>query len=70
MVRELTTKRFWGGCRAMVEFLAEGTAEVAVCYHREIQVKCPVMPALEPFKKLFQWCLLACNGYARVDSNQ
>jgi len=24
---------------------------------------------LEPFKNLFQWCPMACNGYARVDSN-
>jgi hypothetical protein len=67
MVRELTTKRFLGGCRAMVEFLTDDPGEMAVCYHRRKQVKCSVMPALEPFKKLFQWCLLACNGYARVD---
>jgi hypothetical protein len=26
-------------------------------------------PVLEPFKKLFQWCLLAFTGYARVDPN-
>ncbi|MBF8007763.1 MULTISPECIES: hypothetical protein [Pseudomonas] len=26
-------------------------------------------PGLEPFKKLFQWCLLAFTGYARVDPN-
>jgi len=54
MVRELTTKRFLGGCRAMVEFLADKHGEMAVCYHREMQVKCPVMPALEPFKKSFE----------------
>jgi hypothetical protein len=70
MVRELTTKRFLGGCRAIVEFLAEESDEMAVCYHSKIQVKYSVMPVLEPFKKLFQWCLLACNGYARVDPNQ
>ncbi|BDB22118.1 hypothetical protein cym2001_54830 [Pseudomonas sp. CYM-20-01] len=26
-------------------------------------------PVLEPFKKLFQWCLIAFSGYARVDPN-
>ncbi|WP_231731645.1 hypothetical protein, partial [Colwellia sp. TT2012] len=26
-------------------------------------------PGLEPFKKLFQWGLLAFTGYARVDPN-
>jgi hypothetical protein len=65
MVRELTTKRFWRGRRAMVEFWPESTAFFA--FRRPL--KRAESLVLEPFKKLFQWCPMAFSGYAKVDPN-
>jgi hypothetical protein len=65
MVRELTTKRFWRGRRAMVEFCSENAAFLAFGRLR----KRAESLVLEPFKKLFQWCPMAFSGYAKVDSN-
>jgi hypothetical protein len=65
MVGELTTKRFLRGLRAVAE----------CCRTRRVSLLPETLKNsaesldLEPFKKLFQWCPMACNGYARVDSN-
>ena len=65
MVRELTTKRFWRGRLAMVEFCHRSDAFLAVLHSLYIAESL----VLEPFKKLFQWCLVAFSSYARVDPN-
>ncbi|WP_141690743.1 hypothetical protein [Pseudomonas sp. 1 R 17] len=65
MVRELTTKRFWRGLRAMVECCRENAAFFGVFS----SMKRAESLVLEPFKKSFQWCPMAFSGYAKVDSN-
>jgi hypothetical protein len=65
MVRELTTKRFWRGRRAMVEFCPKCDAFLALFVAR----KCAETLVLEPSRKLFQWCPMAFSGYAKVDPN-
>jgi hypothetical protein len=65
MVRELTTKRFWRGLRAMVECCRANAAFLACARLRKRSESL----VLEPFKKLFQWCPMAFSGYAKVDSN-
>jgi hypothetical protein len=69
MVRELTTKRFLRGCLAMVEFCRCPGVIVADSHYRALRHKSVESRVLEPFKKLFQWCLMASSGYARVDPN-